>query len=68
MDKIPHKKSSGKPSHPYITKEIVKLMHKRDRLYKKARKTKNQRTWINYKSTRNEIQQMISKITWQIYE
>ncbi len=61
MDKIPHKMSSGKPSHPYITKDIIRLMNKRDRLYKKARRTKNQRTWCNYKATRNEVQRMIAR-------
>ena len=58
MSHIPHRSSKAKTSHPYITKEITREMNKRDRLYKKAIRTKSPKDWETYKTKRNSVQRL----------
>jgi hypothetical protein len=58
QDKIPHRTTKGKPSHPFIDRNIIKEMNKRDKLYKKALTSKTQKSWNAYKTKRNEVQRL----------
>ena len=58
MTHIPHRNSKSKVSHPYITKKITRQMDKRDRLYKKAIRTRSQHDWETYKTKRNSVQRL----------
>nr|XP_054755967.1 uncharacterized protein LOC129261972 [Lytechinus pictus] len=56
MSHIPHRNSRPKTSHPYITSKIIREMNKRDRLYKKARRSRSHSDWETYKTKRNSVQ------------
>ena len=58
MYRIPHRSSKAKTSHPYITKEITREMNKRDRLYKKAIRTKSPKDCETYKTKINCVQRL----------
>ena len=58
MSYIPHRNSKSKVSHPYISKKIIREMDKRDKLYKKATRTKTPPDWETYKMKRNSVQRM----------
>ena len=58
---IPHKLSKGKISHPWISRDIVRHMRKRDRLYHKAKASKDQKDWAKYKVQRNKVQRLVEK-------
>ena len=51
--------SKGKQSHPWIDRDLIRQMHKRDKLYSKAKKTKSQRLWNSYKKQRNFVTSQI---------
>ena len=56
---VPHRMSKGKQSHPWIDRDLVRQMHKRDKLYSEAKKTKSQRLWNSYKRQRNFVTSQI---------
>ena len=58
MSHIPHRSSKAKTSHTYITKELTRKMIKRDRLYKKAIRTKSPKDWETYKTKINYVQRL----------
>jgi hypothetical protein len=52
-DHIPHKTAKSKDSQPWINNDIRKLIKRRDRLYKKSKKTGNQTINKKYKETKH---------------
>ena len=56
---IPSKLSKPKDGHPWITLEIKKLMHKRDKLFK------NHRSSEKYKDLKRHIQQKLRNAYWK---
>ena len=54
MSHISHRSCKAKTSHPYITRE----MNKRDRLYKKAIRTKSPKDWETYKTKIHSVQRL----------
>ena len=59
---VPSKMSPTKVSLPWITKSLKRHMRKRDRLYKKAKRSGNNKctpTWKNYRSQRNKVVQLL---------
>ena len=57
---VPSKKIKSKRSLPWITKQIKKLIHKRDVLYQKAKKNRgNNETWRKFKTIKQLIKSKI---------
>ena len=57
---ITNKTVKGKPI-PWLTDQIKKQMNDRDKLLRKARKSKNADDWKNYKTIKNRTNNMINK-------
>ena len=55
-------------SCPWITTDIVKLIHERDYAHKSFRKTHNQSYWDNYKHLRNQVTSLIRNTKRSFYE
>ncbi|XP_072037653.1 uncharacterized protein [Amphiura filiformis] len=58
---IPHQLSNGKISHPWISRDIIRHMRRRDRSYNKARSSKKQSDWVKYKAQRNKVQKLVAE-------
>ncbi len=56
---IPNKMSNAKHNLPWITRSIKRQMRKRDRLYKRAKKTKKPSDWRHYTEFRNRLAKTI---------
>ena len=59
---VPSKMSPTKVSLPWITKSLKRHMRKRDRLYKKAKRSGNNKctpAWKDYRSQRNKVVQLL---------
>ena len=67
-DHIPHKTAKSKDSQPWINNDIRKLIKRRDRLYKKSKKTGNQTINKKYKETKHHVQKLIRKAYWDYIE
>ena len=50
---IPQKMANTKDGNPWITRDIKRLIRKRDRLYKKQKKNKNQEMQVIERNIRN---------------
>ena len=62
MNKFIPTKASSPPKHkPWITREVKTLLHRRDRLYKKWKKTEHEKDHCKYKKERNRCQNLIRK-------
>ena len=59
-DKTTNSYSTRKPS-PWMTGDIMQLMHERDILHKRATKSRKHVDWELYKSSRNNINILIRK-------
>ena len=56
---IPQKSSKPKFSLPWITPKIKREMHKKDRLHRRAVRTKDQHHWKAFKRQRNSVSNLI---------
>lgn len=45
----------------WVTPEIIKIMHERDRLHRKATQTNDDNLWSNYKRLRNRVVTLVRK-------
>ena len=52
---IPSRMTKHKHHLPWITRIIIRLQRKRDKAYSKAKKTKRNRHWENFKQLRKEV-------------
>lgn len=60
-DHIPTKMTKTNRSLPWITSDIKSMIRRKDRAYRKARKTKSHSDWDAYKTCRNKTQKMQGK-------
>jgi hypothetical protein len=65
---IPHKITKQKNKCPWISAEIKKLMKRRDRLYKKYRKSADQSHEKEYKDLKHTIQKKCRRKYWEYIE
>ena len=56
---IPHKTTRAKISQPWVTAEIRKLIHKRDRVYKRMKKTGSEKLKAQAKNLRRIVQRQL---------
>ena len=57
---VPHRMYNGKQSHPWIDRDLIRQMRKRDKLYmEKQKNQKSQRLWDCYKKQRNFVTNQI---------
>eukprot|EP00745_Piridium_sociabile_P041733 TRINITY_DN82982_c0_g1_i5.p1 TRINITY_DN82982_c0_g1~~TRINITY_DN82982_c0_g1_i5.p1 ORF type:complete len:1008 (+),score=211.04 TRINITY_DN82982_c0_g1_i5:126-3026(+) len=63
-DNIPHKLSKSKPKPPWLTAELRHLIRKRDKVYKKMKKTASPdlRTQVN--ALRRDVQRELRRAHW----
>lgn len=52
----------------WMTKAVIKQLEKRDTLLKKARRSKNEHDWSNYRSARNQATNMIKSAKSKFYK
>jgi hypothetical protein len=65
MDKhIPHKMLSGKFHLPWLTKEIMRAIRKKQRIYNKAKKSNKEKDWEKFRSIRKYIKKQLVKSYW----
>ena len=62
---IPHKTSRQKDSSPWITRDIRRLINKRDRWYKRKKKSGNQRDANRYKELKRDTQRHLRQAYWK---
>ena len=67
-DHIPHKTAKTKDGHPWVTMETKRLIRKRDRLYKKSKKSGNASLAKKYKEVKHQVQKSIRKSYWEYIE
>ncbi len=53
---------------PWMTNEILDLLHKRDNLLKKATRTENNQFWFEYKAMRNKVVNKIRMAKQKFYK
>ena len=58
-EEIPSKVSKARVSYPWITPEVKKALRIRDRLYKKAKRSKSPHMWNNFKQARQRAKKVI---------
>ena len=58
---IPSRMTKHKHHLPWITRSIIKLQRKRDKAHSKAKKTKRNRHWENFKQLRKEVTKEVAK-------
>ncbi|CAG2252889.1 unnamed protein product [Mytilus edulis] len=62
-DHIPHKTAKTKDGHPWVTMETKRLIRKRDRLYKKSKKSGNTSIAKKYKEVKHQVQKVYENHT-----
>lgn len=67
-DHIPHKRIKQKSTQPWISLSIQKLIKKRDRLYKKAKKCGDPTLKQKVKALKHTIQRQLRQAYWQYME
>ena len=65
---IPHKKLSSKPKTPWITPKTRTLMKRRDRLYRKMKKSGNKDLKDKYKQLKHQVQKQLRQSYWTYIE
>ncbi|CAG2243332.1 unnamed protein product [Mytilus edulis] len=65
---IPHKTAKQKDSLPWLTPNIRKLIHRRDRLYKKKQKSADPKITSKFKETNQMVQRELRKAYWKYIE
>ena len=58
---IPSKMTGNRPKTPWINRDIKKMLRKKHRLFKQAKKTNN---WSNYKHYQRECKRTIRRAEW----
>ena len=56
---VPVKLNSNSNNAPWITPQLKRLIRKKQRLYNKARRTKQSTDWAEYKSVQGQVRQTI---------
>ena len=62
---IPHKTTRTKISQPWVTAEICKLIHKRDRVYKRMKKTSSEKLKAEAKNLCRIVQRQLRQNYWR---
>ncbi|VDI45583.1 Hypothetical predicted protein [Mytilus galloprovincialis] len=65
---IPHKTAKQKDSLPWLTPNIRKLIHRRDRLYKKKKKSADPKITSKFKETKQMVQRELRRAYWKYIE
>ncbi|CAC5407296.1 unnamed protein product [Mytilus coruscus] len=65
---IPHKIAKQKDSLPWLTPNVRKLIHHRDRLYKKKKKSADPKTTSKLKETKQMVQRDLRRAYWNYTE
>jgi hypothetical protein len=68
MDHIPHKTTKQKDSLPWIAPNIRKLIRRRDRLYKKKKKSADPKITSKFKEVKRMIQSELRREYWKYIE
>ena len=68
MDHIPHKSTKQKDSLPWIAPNIRKLIRRRDRLYKKKKKSADPKITSKFKEVKRMIQSELRREYWKYIE
>lgn len=61
---IPHKVARSKESKPWINPSLRRLINRKNRLFKKMRKTGNEDTKTEYVQLRGEVQRQLRRAYW----
>lgn len=64
-DCIPKYRQKKRLTAPWITKDLIKLCRKKKCLYKKAKKTGKEETWIAYRALNNSLKKKCNSAKWQ---
>ena len=62
---IPHKQARTKDSPPWISRDLKRLIRKRDRLYKKKKKSHDKKDSEKYKTIKRQVQQGLRRSYWK---
>ncbi|VDI21854.1 Hypothetical predicted protein [Mytilus galloprovincialis] len=65
---IPHKTAKQKDSLPWLTPNIRKLIHRRDRLYKKKKKSADPKITSKFIETKQMVQRELRRAYWKYIE
>ena len=61
---VPYKLCSNRLKLPWLTPQLRKPINKRNKLYFKARRTKQPELWAKYKTCKRETQNTLRKAEW----
>ena len=64
----PHKTAKNKDGCPWINKDLKRLIRKRDRFYKRKKKSGNKADKEKYQKLKQETQRQLRKGYWQYIE
>jgi len=65
---IPHKTAKNKDGYPWINRDLKRLIRKRDRSYKRKKKSGNKADKNKYEKLKHETQRQLRKAYWQYVE
>jgi hypothetical protein len=63
-EQVPHKTARTKTSYPWITADIRKLIHRRDRVYRRMKKTGSKELKAEAKDFRRIVQRKLRQAYW----
>ena len=56
---IPSRKSSGKPELPWLGSKLRRAIRRKNKLYCKARRSKNDQQWQHYRQAKRDVQRAL---------
>ncbi|CAB3990767.1 Hypothetical predicted protein [Paramuricea clavata] len=62
---IPKTKGKKRQNAPWINKELICLCRKKKLLYKKAKRSQNESTWIRYRQMNNNLKRKCNEARWR---
>jgi hypothetical protein len=65
---IPHKTAKNKDGYPWINRDLKRLIRKRDRSYKRKKKSGNKAVKNKYNKLKHETQRQLRKAYWKYVE
>jgi hypothetical protein len=65
---VPHKTARTKDSLPWITSVLKKLIRKRDKLYKRKKKSGDKKTAKKFKEIKRIVQRELRRAYWKYIE
>ncbi len=65
---IPHKTSKPKDSLPWLSQDVRRLIHRRDRLYKRKKKTADPAVAAKHKDAKRLVQKELRRSYWKYIE